>query len=67
MPRLPARRAGANDLDPTAIVARMSKPEKRHPVRTVVVLALVAAIAVALRNAVADKGGSYDPADPGRR
>ena len=27
-------------------------------------LAIAAAIVIAFRNAVADKGGSYDPADP---
>ena len=46
-----------------AIVSPMSKPEKRHPVRIVVLVALAVGVVVALRNAVADKGGSYDPAD----
>lgn len=44
----------------------MSKSEKRHPVRKLFLFALVAGVIVAVRNAVADKGGSYDPneADP---
>jgi hypothetical protein len=45
----------------------MSKSESRHPVRKVVLLALVLGALVAYRNAVADKGGSYDPADADRR
>lgn len=42
---------------------RMSHAEKRHPVRILLLLALAAGFGVALRNAVADKGGSYDPDD----
>jgi hypothetical protein len=51
---------------PTAIVTRMSKSEKRHPVRKLFLFTLIAGAVVAVRNAVADKGGSYDPneADP---
>ena len=66
MPRAPCPRAGAVAADSQAIVARMSKSEKRHPVRKFFLFALVASAVVAVRNAVADKGGSYDPneADP---
>lgn len=53
--------------DPLAIVSGMSKPETRHPVRKVLLVVAAAGIVVAYRNAVADKGGSYDPADPGIR
>lgn len=53
--------------DAVAIVTRMSKPQKRHPVRTVALLIVAVGAVVALRNAVADKGGTYDPADPDRR
>ncbi|WP_162891366.1 hypothetical protein [Aeromicrobium sp. A1-2] len=45
----------------------MSKPSKRHPVRKILLVALAAGAAVAVRNAVADKGGSYDPSDSGTR
>ncbi|MEJ7634698.1 hypothetical protein [Aeromicrobium sp.] len=45
----------------------MSKSEKRHPVRNFVLVALVIGAAVAIRNAVADKGGSYDPTQAGVR
>ena len=44
---------------------RMAKTGKNHLVRNVLIVAAAAGIAVALRNAVADKGGSYDPADAG--
>jgi len=44
----------------------MSKSEKRHPVRKFFLFALVAGAVVAARNAVADKGGSYDPRDADR-
>ncbi len=42
-------------------MTRMSKSEKRHPVRKFFLFALIAGAVVAVRNAVADKGGSYDP------
>ncbi|MGA8986835.1 hypothetical protein [Aeromicrobium sp.] len=45
----------------------MPQPQKRHPVRKLVLLLLMAAAVVAFRNAVADKGGSYDPAEAGTR
>jgi hypothetical protein len=32
-----------------------------HPFRSLLLLALAAAVVIGLRNAVADKGGSYDP------
>ena len=32
--------------------------------RKLLLLAVAAAVVLALRNAVADKGGSYDPANP---
>ena len=44
----------------------MSTSEKRHRVRRIVLLGLAAGIVVAVRNAVADKGGSYDPAQASR-
>ena len=51
---------------PRAIVSRMSQSDRRHPIRTFFLFALIAGAVVAVRNAVADKGGSYDPneADP---
>jgi hypothetical protein len=42
----------------------MSKSNKRHPFRKLFLIAVVIAAVVAVRNAVADKGGSYDPAGP---
>jgi hypothetical protein len=39
----------------------MSKSESRHPVRKLILVAALIAGVVAVRNAVADKGGSYDP------
>lgn len=45
----------------------MSKSEKRHPVRKFFLFALIAGAVVAVRNAVADKGGSYDPNDSAPR
>ena len=50
-----------------AIVTRMSKSEKRHPVRKFFVFTLIAGAVVAVRNAIADKGGSYDPNDSAPR
>lgn len=44
-----------------AIVAGMSKSERRHPFRKLMLIAAVIAAVVAVRNAIADKGGSYDP------
>ena len=35
----------------------------RHPFRKLALIAAVVGIAIAFRNAVADKGGSYDPAN----
>jgi hypothetical protein len=67
MPTPPGRRAGTSAADLLAIVTGMSKSESRHPVRTVVLVALAVGAVVAYRNAVADKGGSYDPADAGQR
>jgi hypothetical protein len=66
MPSALAHRAGGIATGSTAIVTGMSKSEKRHPVRKFFLLALIAGAVVAVRNAVADKGGSYDPneADP---
>ena len=60
------RRVGGSVPRSRAIVTGMSKSEKRHPVRKFFLFALIAGAAVAVRNAVADKGGSYDPneADP---
>ncbi len=43
----------------------MSKTEGRHPFRKLLLLTALIAIVVAVRNAVADKGGSYDPAEGG--
>ena len=66
MPRALGHRAGGIATHPAAIVTRMSKSEKRHPVRKFFLFTLIAGAVVAVRNAVADKGGSYDPneADP---
>lgn len=61
------RLAGARLADLLAIVVAMSKRTSSHvtrrPLRTLLLAALVGAIALAVRAAVADKGGSYDPAD----
>ena len=51
--------------DLAAIVTHMSKSEKRHPVRTLLLVLLAVGAAIVVRNAVADKGGSYDPAEAG--
>jgi len=45
---------------------RMSQSGKRHPFRKLALLAAIVGGVVAFRNAVADKGGSYDPADGAR-
>jgi hypothetical protein len=60
------RRADGIAAGPRAIVSRMSQSDKRHPIRKFFLFALIAGAVVAVRNAVADKGGSYDPneADP---
>jgi len=42
----------------------MSNSESRHPFRKLILIAVVIAGIVAIRNAVADKGGTYDPAGP---
>ncbi|MFC5676681.1 hypothetical protein [Aeromicrobium endophyticum] len=44
----------------------MSTPTRSHRLRTLLLLSLLAAVIVALRAAVADKGGSYDPAESAR-
>ncbi len=41
----------------------MSTSNSGHPFRNLMLIAAVVAIVIAIRNAVADKGGSYDPAD----
>ena len=40
----------------------MPRTHNRHPLRKLLLVAAIIGIAVAFRNAVADKGG-YDPAD----
>ena len=67
MPRRPRPRSGGIAPRSTAIVTRMSKSEKRHPVRKFFLFALIAGAVVAVRNAIADKGGSYDPNDSAPR
>jgi hypothetical protein len=49
-----------------AIVSAMSTSTPSHRLRTLLLLALLAGVIVAVRAAVADKGGSYDPAEAGR-
>jgi hypothetical protein len=66
LPIAERRQAGAIAADLAAIVTGMSKSEKRHPVRKLLLLALVAGAVVAVRNAVAEQGGSYDPAEAQR-
>jgi hypothetical protein len=39
----------------------MSNSESRHPFRKLILVAAVIAAVLAVRSAVADKGGSYDP------
>jgi hypothetical protein len=58
--------AGERATDPVAIVSAMSTSTRSHRLRTLLLLALAAGVAVALRAAVADKGGSYDPAEAAR-
>jgi hypothetical protein len=41
----------------------MSNTSGRHPVRTLLILTVLAVTVVVVRHAVADKGGVYDPAD----
>lgn len=43
----------------------MSKSSSRHPVRKLVLIAALVAVVLAFRNAISDKGGSYDPSKPG--
>lgn len=43
----------------------MSQSSSRHPARKLILIALLIAVALAFRNAIADKGGSYDPTQPG--
>jgi hypothetical protein len=66
MPRAPGGGRVGSQQVPKAIVAAMSKSQKRHPVRKFFLFALITGVVVVVRNAVADKGGSYDPveADP---
>jgi hypothetical protein len=45
---------------------RMSKSTGSRPVRTALLTAAAVAAALAIRAAVADKGGSYDPSAPAR-
>jgi MYXO-CTERM domain-containing protein len=40
----------------------MSTPSGGHPVRKLLLLALLALAVLGARQALADKGGSYDPA-----
>ena len=60
------RLAGERATDPVAIVSAMSTPTRSHRLRTLLLLGLLAGVIVALRAAVADKGGSYDPAEAAR-
>lgn len=41
----------------------MSKPSSGRTLGRLLLLALLVGAALAIRNAFADKGGSYDPAD----
>jgi len=41
----------------------MSKSFPARSLRGLLLLGLLAAVALAVRNALADKGGTYDPAD----
>ncbi len=41
----------------------MSSTNSGHPLRKLLLITVVVGIAIALRNSVADKGGSYDPAE----
>jgi hypothetical protein len=41
----------------------MPRSHQRHTLRKLLVLAVIVGIVVAYRNATADRGGSYDPAD----
>ena len=44
----------------------MSHTRDGHPFRKLLLVSALIAVAVAFRNAVADKGGSYDPDEAGR-
>ncbi len=39
----------------------MAKSVKKHPLRTLSVVAVIAGAVIAIRNSIADKGGSYTP------
>ena len=60
------RLAGERATDLVAIVSAMSTSPRSHRLRTLLLLGLLAGVIVALRAAVADKGGSYDPAEAAR-
>lgn len=42
----------------------MTNTSGRHPVRALLIMAVLAVAVLVVRQATADKGGSYDPADP---
>jgi hypothetical protein len=60
------RLAGERTTDPVAIVSAMSTSKPSHRLRTLLLLTALAAVLLGLRAAVADKGGSYDPAEARR-
>ncbi len=39
----------------------MAKSAKKHPLRTLTAVAVIAGAVIAIRNSIADKGGSYTP------
>lgn len=39
----------------------MSKSGKKHPLRKLTLIAVIAGVVIAIRNSIADKGGSYTP------
>ncbi|HZK35940.1 MAG TPA: hypothetical protein VFC57_03150 [Aeromicrobium sp.] len=39
----------------------MSKSQKKHPLRKLTLIAVIAGVVIAIRNSIADKGGSYTP------
>lgn len=49
-----------------AIVGRMSKSSGSHPFRSLLLIAAAVAAVLAIRAALADKGGSYDPSQASR-
>lgn len=66
--RLAGRRSGSSVaiVSVVKIPSTTATPEDSHRLRTLVLLTLLVGALLALRAAVADKGGSYDPSEARR-